>query len=190
MKEALQAVLQAVEWSAEKMCEDSEIDVPEEVLRLNSSNAQERRDAANQLEGAVAPQGNLYEAAFDVIPVLTFLLRQPTFVGREVVYDLLTPMFLGTPARNASVRLETGDVVPLAQGCQTRIAEGWTIYLADACNRALSSRCRKKAVLQLGEIEQWSPTIAAELGRLVSDEPDTGVKDVVKEVLQSRKAGA
>lgn len=88
--------LNKVEWSKLKHAYGSAEDAPDFIVKLLSTDADEREEAYEYLYSAIWHQGTVYEATAYVVPFLLEILTSPTFSRHEDLLGYLDTLVGGT----------------------------------------------------------------------------------------------
>ncbi len=116
-------MIKIVNWSILATCCGNGAHLPFAILRLNSSNEEERKQAYWQLDNFVVVQSYLYEAAYYVIEPILELLEMPYSVDRLWPLTILTEIALGGNETTEIIMQDTGEKKILIRACQEKLKE-------------------------------------------------------------------
>ena len=146
--------LAKVAWNEKDIASGKAEHVLEAIMGLISSDDNIRNRSYWQLDNEVVLQGDLYEAAYHVIPFLVQMLDIRPDHGRDRIYDLLYEIANGFAPPTARCHTDEGEDIPLMDGVyrQLNIARG--IFLRDASDADSEISTRAKELTELIESGQ------------------------------------
>jgi hypothetical protein len=132
MTHELSDQIQAIPWRERKTASGDARDVPQALKDLSSEDQTKRDLAYWKLDNHVVLQGDLYEAARDVVPFLIEMLRAREPFGRDLIYDVLFEIANGYAPDVVQWRDPSGRDVPLRIACYSALSEGIEVFKRDA----------------------------------------------------------
>lgn len=166
--------VEKVPWRALRCQVGKATQVPQ-ALRVLASADQERavKDAYWSLDNAVVVQGDLFEAAPEVVPFLFQLLEGGiSDVSRTWVYELLLQLAIGHDGADAGVPRGT-----LRARCQERLHDGIKVLAAEVRNE--KSRFRVVAAEILAQMTMAPRGLIEELRALADAEGNDKVTEAL-----------
>ncbi len=172
--------LHQIDWSKIEQAEGFASHVPIAVQRLASEDESICESAYWELDNHIVLQGDLYQAAFFVIPFLVEILKSNSVICRSYVYDLLFEIANGYEAKEV-LCIYGGEKYSLTDACKLAVAENYKVFLFDVSNHA--ARCRTNALDLLISLEGKSEILVAELLRIKSEEVDNDFAAMLGEAI-------
>jgi len=130
MRDELLRRIAAVDWGNRRTSYGNASNVPDALANLTSQRADARDRAYWSIDNYVVVQSDLYEAAYDVAPLLVELLRERPEYGAEEIYDLLFEIANGHGVDDTRILVD-GHNIPLRAACRKAIRAGEPLFLAD-----------------------------------------------------------
>lgn len=169
-----------INWTLLKQAHGESSHVPKAIKGLVSPNPKEQEDSYWKLDNYVVLQGDLYQAAFYVIPFLIEILKSTSFNGRKYVYDLLFEIANGYAVEEVLCNYNGKDY-PLTEVCKKSIADNFKIFLAEVANQ--SSDFREDALDLLITLEKNRNEIVTELQIIRKNEIDSKFSNKLDEAI-------
>ena len=132
-----------INWRELRQAHGDSTHIPNALHDLISGNPQKEEDAYWKLDNHVVLQGDLYEAAFHILPFLYEVLESEVTSGRERIYDLLFEIANGYEAQEVSCELN-GENLSLTEACRKSIVQQKELYIAEVSDH--TSNYRSKAL--------------------------------------------
>jgi len=161
--------IEKIDWSILKQAHGDSSHVPTAIKGLISSDIKEQESSYWKLDNHVVLQGDIYQAAFYVIPFLIEILKSSIFHGRGYVYDLLFEIANGYAPEEVLCDYD-GKMYPLTEACKKAIADDFDVFVAEVANQL--SDYRENALDLLISLEDNKEGIVAELSVVRENEID------------------
>jgi hypothetical protein len=168
--------LDAVDWNALRAMASAAA-VPDAVRALVAAGSEHDADAAYwRLDNNVVVQGQLFESALPLVPVLLAALAGPVAEPARVrLADLLVEIASGTPDESERERGNGG----LGRACRAAVAEGlWLVY---SLLQSDDARLRERAVQVVYAAEPDREKLARVLDDVAASDADARVRNVAAE---------
>lgn len=172
--------IQEVNWADLKQAHGNSEHVPEAIKGLISNNENEQEASYWKLDNHVVLQGDLYQAAFYVIPFLLEILVSKIKIGRKYVYDLLFEIANGFAAEEATCVYD-GVELSLTDACKKAVLGGVDLYLEEVAD--ISSLCRANALDLMISLEEDSDRIITRLNEIKAQEADLDFRLKLEEAI-------
>jgi hypothetical protein len=118
-------------------------------------------------------QGDLYQAAFYVIPFLIKILKSSIQSGRNYVYDLLFEIANGCAFDEVPCTYDDTNL-PLTVACKRAITDNINVYLTEVANT--SSDCRESALNLLISLEEQQDKVISKLSDIRDKENNSSFR--------------
>lgn len=172
--------IQNINWADLKQAHGNSVHVPEAIKGLISNDEKEQEASYWKLDNHVVLQGDLYQAAFYVIPFLLEILVSKIKFGRNYVYDLLFEIANGFAAEEATCVYD-GVALSLTDACKTAVLGGVDLYLEEVTDT--SSLCRENALDLLISLEVGSDKVITRLNAIKDQEADLDFRLKLEEAI-------
>jgi hypothetical protein len=169
-----------VNWSELRQAHGDAGHVPEAIKGLIASDPKVQEASYWKLDNHIVLQGDLYQAAFYVIPFLIEILKSNIQSGRNYVYDLLFEIANGCAPDEVSCVYD-GLNLPLTDACKRVIADNINTYLAEVANA--SSDCRESALDLLISLEEQQDKIISKLSDVRNKENNSSFRSKLEEAI-------
>ena len=123
--------LSDIPWEQRRTASGFACDVPYAIRELASPDEAVRRRAYWRLDNHIVVQSDLFEAAYDVVPILVAMLEERIKYGRDLAYDLLYELGNGYAPDDVTCRRRDGATVGLREGCRSEVKAGIHVYERD-----------------------------------------------------------
>lgn len=172
------------DWQALREASGDARDVPDAVLALAAANSETKASEAYwRLDNHVVVQGQLFESALPLVPViLSFLAGDLPEPARPRLLELLYQIVVGLTAES---EIERGNR-DLARRCRTEVVKGLWLYYKDLLNP--SSAVQKVALDLVRECESEEGRLMAVLLQLLDSESCSEVRDLAVILIEELKA--
>jgi hypothetical protein len=105
--------------------------VPDAIMGLLSPDAGVRRKAYWKIDNYVVLHGDLYEAAFDVVPFLVEIVADRTSPGRDLAYMALFELANGYPVPRDACVAVGGEAIPLRRAIHAELLKHRALFEQD-----------------------------------------------------------
>ena len=165
--------LNEINWRELRQAHGDSTHIPKALRELISGDVAKEEQACWNLDNHVVLQGDLYEAAFYILPFCYEILESDISSGRKRVYDLLFEIANGYEARAVSCTFKDEDM-SLTDACRNSILDQKELFLKEVSNR--SSSCRVKALELLCSFYEISDYLIEQLVEVKETEKDESFK--------------
>lgn len=172
--------IKEIDWDDLKQVNGGSGHIPGAIQGLVSDDESVRESSYWALDNHVVLQGDIYQAAFYVIPFLLEILASEIISGRGYVYDLLFEIANGFEIEESECTYE-GVVLPLTEACKKSVSGGVSLYLDEVADT--SSLCRENALDLLISLEEDSDEILAKLNEIKTSEADLNFRLKLEEAI-------
>jgi hypothetical protein len=169
-----------VNWSELRQAHGDAGHVPEAIKGLIANDPKVQEASYWKLDNHIVLQGDLYQAAFYVIPFLIEILKSNIQSGRNYVYDLLFEIANGCAPDEVSCVYD-GLNLPLTDACKRIITGNIDTYLAEVANT--SSDCRESALGLLISLEEQQDKIISKLSDVRDKENNSSFRSKLEEAI-------
>lgn len=172
--------LDKVNWAKLSQAQGTSEHVPDALKSLISDDDKEQEASYWKLDNHVVLQGDLYEAAFYVIPFLLEILATAIRNGRSYVYDLLFEIANGFAPEEISCDYD-GKTLTLTEACKRAVAGGKGLYLKEVSDS--NSDFRENALDLIISLEEYAVDIVPMLKEIRDKETDSEFKAMLEEAI-------
>ena len=169
-----------INWAELKQANGYSGHVPEAIKGLISADKLDQEASYWKLDNHVVLQGDLYQAAFYVVPFLLEILASKVKNGRAYTYDLLFEIANGF-ALEETPCVYNGDTLPLTEACKSAVVGGVDLYLNEVSN--ISSTCRENSLELLVSLGERAEYILINLQKIEGEETDSYFRSKLKEAI-------
>lgn len=173
--------LNKVKWPEIRNASGTSEHIPEAIKLLASSQEKEREEGYWQLDNYVVLQGDLFPAAFYIIPFLIEILQTDRGCSNTQVYNLLFEIANGCSSSTTLYEVNGKDM-PLDAACRTRLADSSGLFIQHLKDE--NSSYKDGALDLLFSLNDIIDNLSAELMQVLHKETDTDIKKNIEEVLQ------
>mgnify|MGYP000571271690 CR=1 FL=1 len=172
--------IEKINWTELKQAHGNSGHVPDAIRGLISGDRKEQEASYWKLDNHIVLQGDLYQAAFYVIPFLLEILGSKVKSGRSYAYDLLFEIANGF-APEETICVYDGVSLPLTEACKNAVVGGVDLYLGEVSD--ISSVCRENALDLLISLEEQIDHIVISLNTIKDKETDSEFRCKLEEAI-------
>lgn len=169
-----------ISWAKLKQAHGNSEHVPSAIKGLVSNDEKEQEASYWKLDNHVVLQGDLYQAAFYVIPFLLEILAASIRNGRSYVYDLLFEIANGFAPEEVPCDYD-GVTLTLTEGCKRAVADGLHLYLEEISDS--NSVCRENALDLIVSLEEYAKNAVPRLIELKDKEVNPEFQSKLEEAI-------
>jgi hypothetical protein len=175
--------MEKISWANLKQAHGSSEHVPAAIKGLISDDEKEQEASYWKLDNHIVLQGDLYQAAFYVIPFLLEILAANIRNGRSYVYDLLFEIANGFAPEEVPCDYD-GVTLTLTEGCKRAVAGGLNLYLEEISDN--NSICRENALDLIVSLEEHVGSAVSRLielkGKEINREFQAKLEEAIVEI--------
>lgn len=169
-----------INWARLTQATGNSEHVPSAIKGIISNDEKEQEASYWKLDNHVVLQGDLYQAAFYVIPFLLEILAATIQSGRRYVYDLLFEIANGFAPKEVSCDYD-GVTLTLTEGCKRAVAGGLNLYLEEVSNN--NSACRENALDLIISLEVFAGNVIPRLIEIKDREASPEFQEKLEEAI-------